>query len=81
LTTQEEVEFPHEIPNIMKSCVHPLTTERAVNVSSIASNEDATNSQLRCMAVMNAEIAAPVQSVRLDSLGGPVREYSLHEFE
>ncbi len=65
----------------MKSCIHPLTTERTVGMSSIAGYEDTFNPKLRRMTVMNAEITAPMKSVRLDSAGSALGQYFLNEFQ
>jgi len=43
----------------MQSGIHPLPTKRAMNVSSVASDEDTSDAQMRDVPVMDAKIAAP----------------------
>src|SRR5581483_7522471 len=65
----------------MKPRVHSLTAERAVDMSSIAGYKDTPNPKPRCMTVVNAEITAPMKSVRFDSTGSSFGQYFLNEFE
>jgi hypothetical protein len=51
-----------------------------MNVGSIASYEDTSDAQLRDVPVMDAEVAAPVKSARLNLPWRALSEYVLHEF-
>src|SRR5581483_2098490 len=81
MTAQKEIELPCEIPNVVQAGIHPLATERAVNMSSIPCDKNSANTQFCCLAMMDAKIAAPVQSVRLYSGWRPLGEYLLYQIE
>src|SRR5690348_15920057 len=67
LAVQCKVKFPCQIPHIVKPGVHALSAERAVNVSGVSGNEHPPDAQLRYLAMMDAEVAAPVQLQRLNA--------------
>jgi hypothetical protein len=80
-TTQEEVELPDEVPNIVQPRIHALSTKWAMNVSGVAGDEDTADPHLRDVPVMDAKVAAPVKRARLNLLWRTLSEYLLHEFQ
>src|SRR5262249_51872918 len=80
-TAQKKIEFPDEIPNIVEPSIHPLPTKWAMNVRRITSDEEPSDAQMRDVPVMDAEVAAPVKSARLNLTWRPLTEYRLHEFQ
>src|ERR1700740_3616229 len=81
MRVQHQVELPGKVPNVMQSGIHPLATERAVNVSGIACDEHTPHAELGRLAVMDAEIAAPVQGARFDSAGRAFSKYFPHKLK
>src|SRR5262249_20091850 len=69
---QDEIELPGEVPGVLQPRVHSLPAERAVDVGGIARHEEAADSQVRDVPVMNAEIAAPEYGARLDPSRRPL---------
>src|SRR5215472_13276046 len=63
----------------MQSGIHPLPTERTVNVRGVAGDEDTADAHLSDLSVMDAKIAAPVQRARLDSRWSALPQYLLRE--
>src|SRR5215469_7786445 len=78
---QKEIKLPGEIPNIVQPGIHPLAAEWTMNVSSVTGYEYVTFAQPRHLAVMNAEVAAPVQSSSLNCAGGALSQYPAYEIE
>ena len=78
VAAKEKVELPDQVPNIMQPRIHALPAKWAVNVSGVASNEHASDAKLGGVAMMNAEIAAPMKSVRIESGGRALRQNLLH---
>src|SRR5262249_6091671 len=58
---QKEIEFPDEIPNIVKPRIHPLPAKWTMNVRRIASDEEPPDAQMRDVPMMDAKVAAPVK--------------------
>jgi hypothetical protein len=81
MVMKEKVKLPDQVPNIMEPSIHSLPTKRAMNVSSIPSDEDSPDSQLCRLAVMDAKIAAPVQGVGFDCTWCALIEYLPYELQ
>ena len=78
---QREVELPDEVPGVVQPGVHSLAAERAVDVRGVAGDEHPPDAQLRRVPVMDAEVAAPVEGLRLDARGRALGQDLPHEVE
>jgi hypothetical protein len=81
VTTNDEVELPGQIPDVVEPGVHALSAEWTVNVRGVAGDEDASDTEPRHLAVMRVEIAAPVQRARLQLARATFSQHGLHELE
>ena len=68
---QDEIELPDQVPRVMQTGIHPLSTVRTVNVRRVAGDEHPSHAQLRGVPMMDAEVAAPVHRERLDLRRAP----------
>src|SRR5262249_47883966 len=69
------------IPDIVQSGIHALTAKRAVNVSSVACQEDPPDAQLGNVPVVNAKVAAPMEPARLDPTRRSLTKYLLYKVQ
>ena len=81
MSVDGEIEFPRKIPDVLKSSVHSLPAKWTMNVRRVAGDKHTSNAKLRGLAVVDLEVAAPVQGLRLETFGGPLAQYSLHHLE
>ena len=65
LAVHGEVELPGKVPDVVESSVHSLPSKWTVNMRSVAGDEHASDAKLGGLAMMDLEVAAPVQGLRL----------------
>src|SRR6185312_2767979 len=81
MAAQHEVKLPYQIPDVMQSSIHTLSTKRTVYVGGVASDKESPHAQLSDMAVMDTKISAPIQGERFHSSGCAFRQDLAHDLK
>src|SRR5215475_10393312 len=62
-----KIQFPSQIPDVVQTCVHPLSAKWTVYVRRVSRDKHSSHAQLGHLPMVNPEVAAPNEAARFNA--------------